>query len=85
MILRRTLKISEVTNDKLILVHVIHRIELNRVNGANIQLRTVDLLEKAVNAYLYLVSFTFMLPSCSLWLNLIHLSLKKSMEEFYSY
>ncbi|CAG9532772.1 unnamed protein product [Cercopithifilaria johnstoni] len=55
MILRRTLKVSEVTDDKLILVHVVHRIELNRVNGTNIQLRTVDLLEKAVNAYLYLL------------------------------
>uniref|UniRef100_A0A0R3RWG7 Gag-pol polyprotein n=1 Tax=Elaeophora elaphi TaxID=1147741 RepID=A0A0R3RWG7_9BILA len=55
MILRRTLKVSEVTDDKLILVHVIHRIELNRVNEVNIQLRTADLLEKAVNAYLFLL------------------------------
>ncbi|VDK73985.1 unnamed protein product [Litomosoides sigmodontis] len=55
MLLRRTLKVSEVTDDKLILVHVVHRIELNRVNETNIQLRTVDLLEKAVNSYLCLV------------------------------
>ncbi|KAL3985435.1 hypothetical protein ACH3XW_38620 [Acanthocheilonema viteae] len=55
MILRRTLKVSEVTDDKLILMHVVHRIELNRVNEANIQLRTVELLEKTVNAYLYLL------------------------------
>ncbi|EJW80896.1 hypothetical protein WUBG_08195, partial [Wuchereria bancrofti] len=55
MILRRTLKVSEVTDDKLILVHVVNRIELNRVINANMQLRTVDLLERAVNAYLSLL------------------------------
>ncbi|VDO24377.1 unnamed protein product [Brugia timori] len=55
MILRRTLKVSEVTDDKLILVHVVNRIELNRVINADMQLRTVDLLERAVNAYLSLL------------------------------
>lgn len=48
---------SDVTDDKLTLVHVVHRIELNRVNDANMQLRTVALLEEVVSAYLSLVSF----------------------------
>ncbi|KAM3717194.1 putative aminodeoxychorismate lyase [Dirofilaria immitis] len=49
------LKVSEVTNDRLTLVHVVHRIELNRINDVNVQLKTVDLLEKAVNAHLLLL------------------------------
>ncbi|EJD76770.1 hypothetical protein LOAG_16350 [Loa loa] len=55
MIMRRTLKVSEVTDDKLILVHVVHRIELNRVSDVNMQLRTADLLEETINAYLRLL------------------------------
>ncbi|OZC09832.1 hypothetical protein X798_03235 [Onchocerca flexuosa] len=55
MILKGTLKVSEITDDKLILVHVVHRIELNRINDVNVQLKTVDLLEKAVNAHLRLL------------------------------
>uniref|UniRef100_A0A915PN99 Uncharacterized protein n=1 Tax=Setaria digitata TaxID=48799 RepID=A0A915PN99_9BILA len=45
------LKVSEVTDDKLTLVHVVHRLELNRISDVNVQLKTVDLLEKAVNAH----------------------------------
>lgn len=77
MILRRTLKVSEVTDDKLTLVHVIHKIELNRVNDVNIQLRTVDLLEKAVNAYLRLVSSTFAFVLFVVKFEFLYLSFRK--------
>ncbi|VDN27484.1 unnamed protein product [Gongylonema pulchrum] len=46
-VLGRMLHISDVTEEKLTLLNVVNRIELDRVRGENLQKRTADLLEQA--------------------------------------